>query len=87
MDEDLRDQMPSSRNAQLNAQRHRRKFFGSAKAPKTREEIDIPDDLIKLKNGDSFLLHDSGVQDKSRYLVFGTQQNVERLNACKKVYR
>ena len=65
--------MLSTQNTKPNAQCMRKKFNGSAKAPETREDIELQEDLIKLKNGKSLLLHDSGPQVKGSYLVFNTQ--------------
>jgi hypothetical protein len=39
----------------------------------------IPDEYKTLENGEAFLLHDSGIQDPSRILIFGTARTTRLL--------
>jgi hypothetical protein len=49
-------------------------------APQSIEEIDIPDQLKQTINGHDFVLHDSGKEDSSRFIIFATQFNLELLS-------
>jgi hypothetical protein len=50
--------------------------------PTTLADIQIPQELALTSRDEQFLLHDSGVEDDARILVFGTQQNLEILGGC-----
>ena len=78
--------MPDVKTLNKDMQRHRRSFVQSTKAPKRREDIDLPEDCRFLKSGEEWLLHDSGKGDKQRFLIFGTRKNVERMKRAEKVY-
>ena len=43
----------------------------------------IPDILQVTKNNENFLLYDSGTQDKERFLIFGTTQNLKLIENYK----
>uniref|UniRef100_A0AC35G079 MULE transposase domain-containing protein n=1 Tax=Panagrolaimus sp. PS1159 TaxID=55785 RepID=A0AC35G079_9BILA len=46
------------------------------------EEVNKPlDEYSKLRNGESFLMHDTGLDDPDRILFFTTQKNLEHLKA------
>ena len=80
-------------------QRVRRQYVRYNKAPKTREDINLPEDcthIITCNHKDSkdctpeckeeFLAYDSGIEDPERFLIFGTKKNIDRLKRCIKVY-
>ena len=39
----------------------------------------IPNALKQTLRGDNFLLHDSGANDPDRFLIFGTERNLDML--------
>ena len=43
--------------------------------PTDRSTIELPDEYKKLSSGENFLLFDSGVADKNRIFIFGTDQS------------
>lgn len=49
----------------------------------TRQQIDIPDELrtTKTTTPENFLLHDTGIGDLGRIIVFGSDTDVQRLVA------
>jgi len=49
-------------------------------APQSIEEIDIPEQLKQTINGHDFVLHDSGKEDSSRFIIFASQYNLELLS-------
>ena len=72
-------EMPQYNSLQRNVQR-KRKINGDPIAnPRNIEEIAIPNSLRQTLRGDNFLLYDSGVEDADRFLIFGTQKNLDIL--------
>ena len=47
--------------------------------PRTVQQILIPNALKQTLRGDTFLLHDSGANDPDRFLIFGTERNLDML--------
>lgn len=66
-------------------QRRRNEAQDLPVAPRTRGEIQIPEEYRHLEDGRNFLLADLGDGD-DRILIFGTQGNLERLATCARAY-
>ena len=47
-----------------------------------RATVEIPEEYARLASGEVFLLHDSGVGDEERILIFGTERTVNLLHAA-----
>ena len=54
------------------------KYQGSLRTPTSRSDLDLPEQITTLDNGENFLLFDSG-NNMQRILMFGTQQNLDIL--------
>ncbi len=53
-------QMPSVPNMKRTVERTRMQANGPGRQPTTLAELEIPDNLTRMDNGDEFLLYDSG---------------------------
>ena len=53
------------------------------KLPKHRKDIVIPQTLLLTKRQEDFLVHDSGLGDEDRILIFGTKNNAALLKMSK----
>jgi hypothetical protein len=57
----------------------RQKASKAPPIPRERHNFEIPEEYKKLESGEIFLLHDSGVNDEKRMLIFGTKQGLQDL--------
>ena len=71
--------MPQYNALQRSIQRKRKVNGQPIANPRTVQQILIPNALKQTLRGDNFLLHDSGANDPDRYLIFGTEHNLEML--------
>ncbi len=55
-------QMPSVPNMKRTIERTRMLANGPGRQPASLADLEIPDDLVRMDNGDAFLLYDSGPQ-------------------------
>lgn len=62
----------TSKNLSAIIHRKRKKEAHVPPAPTHRSEFDIPEEFTKTTTGDPFLIFDSGREDNSRILVFGS---------------
>ena len=69
--------MPQYNSLQRNVQRKRKNNGDPIANPRNIEEIAITNSLRQTLWGDTFLLYDSGVEDEDRFLIFGTQKNLD----------
>lgn len=71
--------LPSYAASQRMIERKRKRNYVGNAAPRSRQEIAIPDELLRTTRGDNFLLWDSGPEDENRIIVFGTERNMDLL--------
>lgn len=61
-------------------QRHRQQYNPHPRVPKLLEELVLEPVCCRTKKGENFLIKDAGGPD--RYLIFGTQENLDILERC-----
>ena len=78
IDEETGANLPPIRHLRRNIRRHRQRLSRSRPLPLNTQELVLTDEHTKTKDGQDFLLFDSGPVEK-RILIFGTQKNLENL--------
>lgn len=80
-------QMPSKNQMLRNVNRYRQKP-DAPKNPKTVWELNLTDEYVQTKKGDKFILYDSGAIEQldSRIIMFGSNENLQLLEACTEIY-
>ena len=74
-------QMPQIKSVRRQVRRVRRQNNQPPATPQNRATVEIPQEYTRLASGEVFLLHDSGVGDEERILIFGTERTVNLLHA------
>ena len=72
-------EMPQYTTLQRSIQRKRKVNGDPIANPRAIEDVVIPDGLRQTLRGEHFLLHDSGANDPDRFLIFGTERNLDML--------
>lgn len=75
-------QMPQVRSIRRQVRRVRRNNNQPPATPQNRATVEIPPEYARLTSGEGFLLHDTGVGDEQRILIFGTERTVNLLHAA-----
>ena len=71
--------LPSNENLSRNVRRWRNKLSMAPPCPTTNTGFDVPNAYTKTTLGENFLIHDSGKNDSSRFLIFGSETAVNDL--------
>lgn len=84
-DYELLVEIPSKESFKHSLNRIKRKPHGPIKEATTAEEILIPDDLVVMEDGTSFLFADDRT-DEGRIMVFSTKKGMEALENAEIVF-
>ena len=68
------------RTIQRTIQRERERVLAAPVQPATLQELNLPPEYQRTAKGEQFLLYDSG-PEAQRILIFGTQRNLDMLEA------
>ena len=69
--------LPTYKSLARSIQRQR----GWGNNPTTLKDVAIPSELQLALRGENFLVYDSGSDDRERFLIFSTEQNLELLQS------
>ncbi len=79
IDEQVKAQMPHTSLMARNIRNWRQKHLDAPPIPNARSGFEIPAQYAQFNEGESFLLHDSGIDDLDRILIFATQKGLHDL--------
>ena len=75
--------LPKLDSLKRTIQRERANMLAAPVQPATLDQLALPDEYQKMAMGEQFLLYDCGAGDAQRFLIFGTQNNLQMLQSSR----
>ena len=73
--------LPKLDSLKRTIQRERAHMLAAPVQPTSLDQLALPDEYQKTAKGEQFLLYDCGAADAERFLIFGTQTNLQMLQS------